>query len=42
MLDSFYDNQRGALLYDCDSISPAGVIRTAEFRFWTTKFLQSG
>jgi len=31
MLNSFYDNQGAALLYDCDSITPAGVIRTAEF-----------
>lgn len=31
MLKSFYDNEGAALLYDCDTASPAGVIRTAEF-----------
>jgi hypothetical protein len=31
LLNSFYDNQSAALLYDCDSASPAGNIRTAEF-----------
>ena len=29
--NSFYDKQSAALLYDCTSASPAGVIRTAEF-----------
>jgi hypothetical protein len=28
---SFYDAGGAALLYDCDTASPAGVIRTAEF-----------
>lgn len=31
LLNSFYDNQSAALLYDCDSATPAGIIRTAEF-----------
>ena len=31
VLNSFYDKQSAALLYDCDSESPAGNIRTAEF-----------
>ncbi len=31
LLNSFYDKQSAALLYDCDSSSPAGIIRTAEF-----------
>ena len=31
LLNSFYDKQSAALLYDCDSASPAGNIRTAEF-----------
>ncbi len=31
MLKSFFDDHGAALLYDCDTISPAGVIRTAEF-----------
>jgi hypothetical protein len=31
MLKSFYDVRGAALLYDCDTASPAGVIRTAEF-----------
>jgi len=31
MLRSFYDHQGAALLYDCDTVTPAGVIRTAEF-----------
>ncbi|MCX6179392.1 MAG: hypothetical protein NT163_08540 [Chlorobiales bacterium] len=31
MLHSFYDTESAALLYDCNSASPAGVIRTAEF-----------
>jgi hypothetical protein len=28
---SFYSERGAALLYDCDTMSPAGVIRTAEF-----------
>ena len=31
ILNSFYDSHGAALLYDCDSASPAGIIRTAEF-----------
>ena len=31
LLKSFFDNDGAALLYDCDTVSPAGVIRTAEF-----------
>jgi hypothetical protein len=31
VLKSFYDHEGAALLYDCDTASPAGVIRTAEF-----------
>ncbi len=31
LLQSFYSESGAALLYDCDTISPAGVIRTAEF-----------
>ncbi|NTV99417.1 MAG: hypothetical protein HGA70_09670 [Chlorobiaceae bacterium] len=31
LLESFYDAGGAALLYDCDTASPAGVIRTAEF-----------
>lgn len=31
MRKSFYDDNGAALLYDCDTASPAGVIRTAEF-----------
>ncbi|EAT58976.1 nuclear transport factor 2 family protein [Chlorobium ferrooxidans] len=31
MLKSFYDNDGAALLYDCETPAPAGVIRTAEF-----------
>lgn len=31
LLDSFYDDKGAALLYDCDTASPAGMIRTAEF-----------
>lgn len=31
LLKSFFDQDGAALLYDCDTISPAGVIRTAEF-----------
>ena len=28
---SFYSDSGAALLYDCETMSPAGVIRTAEF-----------
>jgi len=35
LLKSFFDQVGGALLYDCDTASPAGMIRTAEF-FTTT------
>jgi ketosteroid isomerase-like protein len=31
MLKSFFSEAGAALLYDCDTASPAGVIRTAEF-----------
>jgi hypothetical protein len=31
LLQSFYSESGAALLYDCDTMSPAGVIRTAEF-----------
>lgn len=31
LLQSYYDDEGAALLYDCDTASPAGVIRTAEF-----------
>jgi hypothetical protein len=31
MLKSFFDAEGAALLYDCDTTTPAGVIRTAEF-----------
>jgi ketosteroid isomerase-like protein len=31
MLQGFFDEKGAALLYDCDTVSPAGVIRTAEF-----------
>jgi hypothetical protein len=31
LIDSFYSDSGAALLYDCDTMSPAGVIRTAEF-----------
>jgi ketosteroid isomerase-like protein len=31
MLESFFDDKGAALLYDCDTVTPAGVIRTAEF-----------
>ncbi|NTV06037.1 MAG: nuclear transport factor 2 family protein [Chlorobiaceae bacterium] len=31
LLKSFYDAEGASLLYDCDTASPAGVIRTAEF-----------
>jgi hypothetical protein len=35
LLKSFFGQDGAALLYDCDTVSPAGVIRTAEF-FATT------
>ncbi len=31
LIQSFNDDHGAALLYDCDTASPAGVIRTAEF-----------
>ena len=31
LLRSFFDDKGGVLLYDCDTVTPAGVIRTAEF-----------
>lgn len=31
LLQSYYDSKGAALLYDCDTASPAGVLRTAEF-----------
>lgn len=31
LLQSFFSESGAALLYDCDTLSPAGVIRTAEF-----------
>ncbi|MDO8311626.1 MAG: nuclear transport factor 2 family protein [Sideroxyarcus sp.] len=31
LLKSLFELDGGALLYDCDTASPAGVIRTAEF-----------
>jgi ketosteroid isomerase-like protein len=30
-LKSFFDQDGAALLYDCDTVTPAGAIRTAEF-----------
>jgi len=35
LLKSFFEHDGAALIYDCDTTSPAGVIRTAEF--FTTK-----
>jgi len=35
LLNGLFDGDGAALLYDCDSATPAGVIRTAEF--FTTK-----
>ena len=35
LLKSFFEQDSAALLYDCDTPTPAGVIRTAEF--FTTK-----
>lgn len=31
LLRSFFDEDGAALLYDCDTMTPVGVIRTAEF-----------
>jgi ketosteroid isomerase-like protein len=31
LLKSFFEPGNGALLYDCDTASPAGPVRTAEF-----------
>jgi hypothetical protein len=31
LIQSFFSESGGALLYDCDTMSPAGVIRTTEF-----------
>lgn len=31
IVQSFYDAEGAALLYDCDTASPAGLLRTAEF-----------
>jgi len=31
VIQSFFSEKQAALLYDCDTMSPAGVIRTAEF-----------
>jgi hypothetical protein len=31
LIDSFYSESGAALLYECDTMSPAGVLRTAEF-----------
>jgi hypothetical protein len=31
LIQSIFSESDAALLYDCDTISPAGVIRTAEF-----------
>jgi len=31
LIQSFYSESGAALLYDCDTMSPAGVIRTSEF-----------
>ena len=31
LLQSYFEGNGAALLYDCDTMSPAGVIRTAEF-----------
>ena len=31
LIQSFFSESGCALLYDCDTMSPAGVIRTAEF-----------
>ena len=31
LIQSFYSESGAALLYDCDTVSPAAVLRTAEF-----------
>ena len=31
LLQSYFDHTGGSLLYDCNTATPAGVIRTAEF-----------
>jgi hypothetical protein len=31
LIQSIFSESGGALLYDCETMSPAGVIRTAEF-----------
>jgi len=31
LLQSYYSENGAALLYDCDTMTPAGVMRTAEF-----------
>ena len=31
LIQSFFSESCAALLYDCDTMSPAGVLRTAEF-----------
>ncbi len=31
LLKSYFDQNGAALLYDCDTVTPAGVIRTSEF-----------
>jgi hypothetical protein len=31
LIQSFFSESGAALLYDCDTMSPAGVIRTSEF-----------
>jgi len=31
VIQSFFSEDGAALLYDCDTMSPAGVLRTAEF-----------
>jgi len=31
LINSFFEQEGAALLYDCDTATPAGVIRTAEF-----------
>ena len=31
LIQSFFSESGAALLYDCDTMSPAGVLRTAEF-----------
>jgi len=31
LIKAVFEEDRAALLYDCDTVTPAGVIRTAEF-----------